>query len=790
MSTSKPRRRLLEQLERRDLLAELPISLTTDSDLFRSRETVEMGPCLASDPMPVLGVIQIDPHFLQWKGGNVDVKVMDGVLVVRGDAASNYLTIEALDASTYKVTVPLFYTKLNGVVPTSNPPYAGLEQTFSGVTSLDIDLGAGDDSLRISGAAIQESTINLGEGNDQLILGGITEDPYYAWVAIKLRDPVQMAVQGNLTIDGGAGNDEFIPFARVQGNALVQLGAGDDSFIELVYPTLALPVVHGNALHGPKIRSELVATGSRTVDLGADQEVNEIPADWRQDPRLKNVVAWGLPFLFGQLDTALETGSLVPSNGVTNWFPSEGSRQFEINADGRMRVQFMYLPGFGRVMDRLRERGVQLIDANSNVDLGSGEAWIHGSELAKFANLPGLIKIDMHGSISYALDYHDPTQPAPMQPITTPEPPPPYVPPGGNVTAEVIQGVLTIRGDAKANKIQIVPEGNSGGFTIQSPYRYSKINGELILDIHRRHHFAGVTSIDIDLGDGDDEVAIFGSRRTLPSLSIRTGNGSDYVRLGGNNDDPFAAVIEQWIQFGESQAINGDVFIDTGDGDDLFLPFAHVNGDVNVQMGAGNDSQIALTYNAQLDPDTGLSVYAPYSATFTAEGAFVVDLGDDQDLETLPPDWRSDLKLVAKIDYEPQVWPQISTRPVEIEFSFLAGDQHFIERLQARGLQIDAYTVAGGLGRAKIRDLNDFRLFANLPSLARIQMAGTRPAGVVNYPWDYERTSELIVPGPAVTGPIQGPPRLEDFRPRGENDPPQSLLESYYGTLVFGPRRA
>jgi hypothetical protein len=112
---SKPRRRLLEQLERRDLLAELPISLTTDSDLFRSREPWRWVP--ASHPIPCqYGVIQIDPHFLQWKGGNVDVKVMDGVLVVRGDAASNYLTIEALDASTYKVTVPLFYTKLNGVV--------------------------------------------------------------------------------------------------------------------------------------------------------------------------------------------------------------------------------------------------------------------------------------------------------------------------------------------------------------------------------------------------------------------------------------------------------------------------------------------------------------------------------------------------------------------------------------------------------------------------------------------------------------------------------------------------
>lgn len=789
MKISKSRRRLLEQLERRDLLATFPLLETAD-ELLRSRATAEVGPCLAPAPWPELGRVTLDPHFVHWKGGNVSVEVVDGVLVVRGDAAGNLLTIEALDESTYKVTGSMSVTKINGVEHSVNPPYVGLEQTFSGVTALDIDLGAGDDALLISGEAIRASTINLGAGHDQLILGGITEDPYYAWVAIKLRDPQPISVLGNLTVDGGAGNDEFIPFARVRGNASVQLGAGDDSFIELVYPTLALPVVYGTGVHGPKIRAEFTATGTRTIDLGADQEVNEIPADWRDDPRLKNVVAWGLPFLFGQLDTALETGTFVPSGGVSHWFPSEGSRPFEINADGRMRVQFMYLPGFGRVMDRLRERGVQLIDANSDVDLGGGEAWIHGSELAKFANLPGLIKIDVHGSISYALDYHDPTQPGPIQPIIMPEPPPPYVPPGGNVTVEVIQGVLTIRGDAKANKIQIVPEGTSAGFTIQSPYQYSKINGEWMLDIHRRPHFTGVTSIDIDLGDGDDEVTIFGSNTVLPGLSIRTGNGSDYIRLGGNNDDAFGAVIEQWIQFGESQAINGDVFIDTGTGDDLFLPFAHVAGDVNVQMGAGNDSQIALTYNAQLDPESGMSVYAPYHAIFTAEGAFVVDLGGDQDLETLPLDWRSDLNLVAKIDYEPQVWPQISTKPVEIEFSFLAGDQHLIERLQARGLQIDAYTVAGGLGRAKIRDLDDFRLFANLPSLARIQMAGTRPAGVVNYPWDYERTSELIVPGPAVTGPIQGPPRLEDVPVRGANDPPQSLLESYYGAWVFGPRRS
>lgn len=786
MKSNRTARRGFEQLERRELFA---------SDLLLSRSAGEQGPCLpVEEGLPVYISYQPDPRFLTWKGGNVTAEVKDGVLIVRGDAKGNLLSIEAIDASTYKVTGSNMVTKLNGSENLAVPAGRGPTQTFTGVISLDIDLRDGDDEMMISGAAIRGSSIKLGAGNDSLVFGGIAEDPYYAWIAIKLREPVQIDVQGNLTIDGGAGNDQFIPFAKVQGNLLVQLGAGDDSFIELAYPTLTA---------GTKIRSEITATGTRVIDLGTDQSVNDIPVNWRDDPRMEQVIAWGLPYLFEQLKTAIATGTLVPGSGVTNWYPSEGSRPYEVNADGRMRVQFMYLPGFARVLERLRERGVKVIEANSDVDLGSGEAWINGADLVKFANLPGLIKIDQHGSISFQLDYRDPNEPwfdFPQMPTVMPDPPPPYVPPGGNVTVEVIDGVLTIRGDAKTNKIEVIPSG--AGFVVRSIYQYSLINGQLAA--HPPHSdpiFTGVTSIDIDLGDGDDEVTIAGNK-PIPGLSIRTGNGDDYVRLGGNIDDPFAAVSEQWIQFGYEQLINGNVVVDTGAGDDLFIPYAHVNGSVNVQLGAGNDSNIDLTYNAKLDPVTGYSIYEPYLATFTADDGFVVELGTDQNLETVVDNWRSDHKLLGKIDYEPQVWPQISLDPTEIDFSFLPGDEHFIERLQARGLEIDAYTVEGGLGRAKIHGADDFKVFTGLTSLARISMAGRRNEGVVDFAWEFERpeTTEPIVPGPTppettspdpgpTTGPIQGPPRLEDIPLRGPNNPPESLFESYYRSKVFGPQR-
>ena len=204
---------------------------------------------------------------------------------------------------------------------------------------------------------------------------------------------------------------------------------------------------------------------------------------------------------------------------------------------------------------------------------------------------------------------------------------------GGNVTAEVIDGRLVIRGDERPNFTTVERQSN-GDYWIRGAHGVTTVNGQ-------RHRVGigeptenvplnewvtvieGATEgVDIDLGDGNDIVNLLGR---LPAVSIRTGSGNDSVGLGGRpgtvNPPWFADT--QSIKLSTAARIDGDLFIDTGDGADLVRPFAEVMGDAEIYTGTGNDF---INQQPVLEFD-GFVV----GTTMRVAGTQVIHLGSDEE---------------------------------------------------------------------------------------------------------------------------------------------------------------
>lgn len=430
----------------------------------------------------------------------------------------------------------------------------------------------------------------------------------------------------------------------------------------------------------------------------------------------------------------------------------------------------------------------------------------------------------------------------------------------GNITAELIDGVLTIRGDGAGNHFSIYGYAIGDGFwhlnsnryfeqqlaaeqTIYVVPRRTLINGEWLTGATQALSFTGVTAIDIDLGDGNDWVEIWAIK--VPQLTIRTGNGNDEVILKGMMPARMA-YTDVWLEYppiegpmgGLYQApqplhADGDLFIDTGAGNDRLSPFAAVDGDATVRMGSGDDSYIEVPYRlnqpfVQPDPVTGL--YPPPERVIgklTATGELSIDLEPDQDVENIPANWQDDPFLVSHIQNVPRVLdyyqgmiergeatpevPQIFTPPfpdvaaavdaegrLEIEFGFTQGFVRVIERLQARGVTIDAYSIARGMARAVVRE-EDLKLFANLPGLGYFHTRVPGYRQISDPEWDYVRPGSSTAAetnmaendenesnSAVTTGPTFGPAPwqkgLADTRTL-------SLHDWYYSTQVFiGPK--
>lgn len=330
------------------------------------------------------------------------------------------------------------------------------------------------------------------------------------------------------------------------------------------------------------------------------------------------------------------------------------------------------------------------------------------------------------------------------------------------MTAEVIDGTLVIRGDGANNGIGIY-EGDGDSFYLQSPNDQSTVNGLStrlsIFGETRAIKVLGVTrGIDIDMGDGDDWASLYGW--ALRDVKIITGAGDDSIRFGGWPLTSWA--ITASIKYPSSATISGNLFVDTGSGNDMLSPFVDVKGNATIQMGGGDDSILEPTY----------SIYGTeIRERLVVDGTRIVDRGPDEQEAGWSPDWRSDADLVQKVHPDivsaferysaarqaggikpgdEWIWQQEDGDPaahftsdgrLQIEFTYYASETHYagdtllIDRLEARGLSIERQSDGNGLAYASIRE-SDLALFGNLPPLESVLVRGVMWGGRLPFQFD------------------------------------------------------
>jgi hypothetical protein len=172
--------------------------------------------------------------------GDVTTQFAGGNLVIRGDAEDNNIQIEASAEGDLVVSA--------GDSETDSPTTIDGETTFSGVSSVIVMLGDGDDTFEVGSGEVDGNVIVVaGAGDDTVTLGGDAEastgddspggdggddtggnalagDP----LVEELAEP-QLIVGGNLIVSGGQGDDTVTATnVMVEGDVSVLLAAGDD----------------------------------------------------------------------------------------------------------------------------------------------------------------------------------------------------------------------------------------------------------------------------------------------------------------------------------------------------------------------------------------------------------------------------------------------------------------------------------------------------------------------------------------------------------------------------------
>ncbi len=158
----------------------------------------------------------------------------------------------------------------------------------------------------------------------------------------------------------------------------------------------------------------------------------------------------------------------------------------------------------------------------------------------------------------------------------------------GNVTAEVVDGTLWIKGDRQGNNI-LIESNRVAGEVLRLSGQHTTINGDSAsLDLE------GVDTIRADVGKGDDTLRMVWL--AIEQIIVRSGSGEDFIsvqgsiltgpariRTEGGND-----VISIYGQ-NLTSGINGINF-ETGDGDDLiYLSDTGLGRRPTVRAGAGDD---------------------------------------------------------------------------------------------------------------------------------------------------------------------------------------------------------
>jgi hypothetical protein len=157
--------------------------------------------------------------------GDVLVNVVDGTLVIEGDAEGNQIEITAGDEEgTYIVT------GLNGTTVHETGVAAAAEVTVMGVEEgVEIDLGDGDDSVSLTELSLHgRVSIETGAGNDVVNLTGGEDTPANGEEGEDQAASVD--IRGSLRINTGDDNDEVnIDDASLRGSLRIDTGDGDDT---------------------------------------------------------------------------------------------------------------------------------------------------------------------------------------------------------------------------------------------------------------------------------------------------------------------------------------------------------------------------------------------------------------------------------------------------------------------------------------------------------------------------------------------------------------------------------
>gem|GEM_PF-6966985 len=258
------------------------LPVTDEATLKRSSRALRLEPLeqrhlltgarVGSDPQPTSVIDLGFGDDLLTPDNNVDVCVIDGRLVVRGDAGNNSVTISNRGHGVYWVqgSGPIspawgarntaINHQLLGRIPWGDTEnITGWVLEFRGATEgIDVDLGTGDDYLHLVGRIGQDVGIHMGDGDDRVLFGYI-EDPlnFPFIITMSIKWPVPTKIDGDLTIDMGPGDDLVRAFAEVQGDADIRFGAGDDTLDETQMGFLEESV-------SPVLR----VGGIRTIDFG------------------------------------------------------------------------------------------------------------------------------------------------------------------------------------------------------------------------------------------------------------------------------------------------------------------------------------------------------------------------------------------------------------------------------------------------------------------------------------------------------------------------------------------
>ena len=181
--------------------------------------------------------------------GNVQAAVTDGVLEVTGDEQANVLRIAAAGPGTAIVSVFEGTTVNDGLTPL----------TMSGVSSLRINTGAGDDRVELLQLDLSDTlTMKLGRGVDDVILQDVR-------------------VQGTTQIKGGRDRNVVTVrgFSRFRGQLVVETGKGADE-VTLTNATTSGGLHVDTGADGDTVSMQLCALeagGTMLVRTGKGQDL-------------------------------------------------------------------------------------------------------------------------------------------------------------------------------------------------------------------------------------------------------------------------------------------------------------------------------------------------------------------------------------------------------------------------------------------------------------------------------------------------------------------------------------